>query len=107
MFDRRFGCNQFAYLTGRGARHALAILAITWTRASAAGQKIGVYCSDVAGAFDRVSKDRLVATLKKKCINPQIIAVLASWLEKRFADVVVDGEASKVMELSNMVFQGN
>ena len=68
--------------------------------------KVGVYCSDVSGAFDRVSMDRLVAKLKKKGLHSQIVAVLASWLEERCANVVVDGEASKVMKLSNMVFQG-
>ena len=95
-----FGCNQFAYLTGRGAWDASAIVAIARARALAAGRKIGVYCSDVFGAFDHVSKDRLVAKLKKKGVHPEIVAVLASWLEKRFAHVVVDCEASKVMELS-------
>ena len=101
-----FGLNQFAYSTGRGARDALAILAITWTRALRARQKVGVYCSDVSGAFDRVSKDRLVAKLEKKGIHPQIVLVLASLLEDRFAHVVVSGESSKEIKLSNMVFQG-
>ena len=30
-----------------------------------AGDKIGVYCSDVAGAFDEVSASRLLEKLKK------------------------------------------
>ena len=101
-----WGPNQFAYTIGRGARDALAILAITWTRALGTGLKVAVYCSDVAGAFDRVRMERLVAKLKKKGLHPKIVAVLASWLEERCAHVAVSGEASKVMNLSNMVFQG-
>ena len=49
-----FGPNQFAYATGRGARDALALLVLTWVKALRTGRKIGVYCSDVSGAFDRV-----------------------------------------------------
>jgi hypothetical protein len=101
-----FGPSQFAYTTGRGARDALAILALTWLSALATGRKIGVYCSDVSGAFDRVSLERLVAKLRKKGIHPKIVKVLTSWLQQRFAEVVVGGAMSIVMVLMNMVYQG-
>ena len=101
-----FGPSQFAYTTGRGARDALALLALTWLSALAAGRKIGVYCSDVSGAFDRVSLERLVAKLQRKGIHPQIVKVLTSWLQDRFAEVVVGGEISVMMVLMNMVYQG-
>ena len=35
-----FGPRQFAYTTGRGARDALALLALTWVSALAAGRKL-------------------------------------------------------------------
>ena len=70
------------------------------------GRKIGVYCSDVSGAFDRVRLERLVAKLRKKGIHPQIVEVLASWLEQRFAQVVLGGTSSIMMVLINMVYQG-
>ena len=76
-----FGPSQFAYTTGRGARDALAVLALTWVIALGAGRKIAVYCSDVSGAFDRVRLERLVSKLGRKGIHPQIVAVLASWLQ--------------------------
>jgi hypothetical protein len=101
-----FGPNQFAYTTGRGARDALAFLLLTWIKALAAGKRVGVYCSDVAGAFDRVPMARLVAKLKSKNLHPQIVKVLASWLRQRSSRVVVGGMRSAVMMLSNMVFQG-
>ena len=101
-----FGQNQFAYSVGRGARDALALLLLTWIKALCTGRKVGVYCSDVSGAFDRVCMARLVAKLKKKGLHPQIVAVLSSWLEDRLAQVVVNGTASSDMTLRNMVFQG-
>ena len=101
-----FGQNQFAYSVGRGARDALALLLLTWLKALCSGRKIGVYCSDVSGAFDRVCMARLVAKLKKKGLHPQVVAFLTSWLEDRLAQVVVNGTASADMPLCNMVFQG-
>lgn len=101
-----FGANQFAYTTGRGARDALAMLTLTWIRALAKGRKIGVYCSDVSGAFDRVKLERLVAKLHAKKLHPLIVAVLTSWLRQRVSRIVVGGDQSDEMELQDMVFQG-
>ena len=101
-----FGQNQFAYSIGRGARDALALLMLTWIKALGSGRKVGVYCSDVSGAFDRVCMARLAAKLKKKGLHPRIVAVLCSWLEARLAKVVVSGSASIDMTLHDMVFQG-
>ena len=101
-----FGPRQFTYTAGRGARDALATLVLTWIWALAAGSKVAVYCSDVSGAFDRVSLERLVSKLKHKGLHPDIVAVLGSWLRQRRAIVVTGGAGSKEMTLSNMVFQG-
>ena len=101
-----FGPSQFAYTLGRGARDALALLALTWIKAMGTGRKVAVYCSDVSGAFDRVCMERLVAKLKKKGLHPKVVAVLASWLQERCAQIVVGGTLSKPMTLKNMVFQG-
>jgi len=101
-----FGPRQFAYTAGRGARDALALLALTWVSALSRGCKVAVYCSDVSGAFDRVCLQKLVVKLRKKGLHPDLVAVLASWLRQRFAFVVVGGTFSKEMSLMNMVFQG-
>jgi hypothetical protein len=101
-----YGPRQFAYTVGRGARDALAMLVLLWIKALAAGSKIAIYCSDVAGAFDRVRKERLVAKLHAKRIHPQITAVITSWLQERTSRVVVGGACSDEMLLKNMVFQG-
>ena len=52
-----FGPNQFAYTKEREARDALAHLVLVWLKALSKGRKITVYCSDVSGAFDRVSAE--------------------------------------------------
>ncbi len=100
------GPNQFAYLTGHGARDAIVWLATTWISALNARKRIGVYCSDVSGAFDRVRESRMLKKLRSKQINARMILVLASWLRSRVANVVVDGKQSQDMTLANMVFQG-
>ena len=101
-----FGPNQFAYSPERGARDALALLLMEWITAFSKGQKIGICCSNVRGAFDRVELGRLVAKLQKKKLNPKLVAVIKSWLRNRRAKVVVGGESSEDFILSNMVFQG-
>jgi hypothetical protein len=101
-----FGPNQFAYTKGRGARDALAQLVLTWIKTLARGMKIGVYCSDVSGAFDRVSTARLIAKLWSKKLRPEIIEVLSSWLRQRTARVVVGGAQSDAFSLGDMIYQG-
>ena len=49
-----FGGNQFAYRKARGAQDAMAFLVLEWISAFNNREKVVVYCSDVAGAFDRV-----------------------------------------------------
>ena len=67
---------------------------------------MGLYCSDVSGAFDRVHKGRLLRKLEKKGLGGQLLRVLDSWLETRTAQVVVEGVRSSKAELANQVFQG-
>ena len=79
---------------------------LLWICAVNAGQKVGVYCSDVAGAFDRVSAYRLLEKLALKEIPSCILRVLDSWLLPRSAQVIVDGRQSESLVLKDMVYQG-
>ena len=101
-----FGYNQFAYMPERGARDALAHLVATWISLFGRKRKIGVYCSDVSGAFDKVNARRLLRKLQSKRVHEDILAVLKSWLSARKARVAVGGQYSKDMEICNMVYQG-
>ena len=101
-----YGPNQFAYTPKRGSRDALAYLTLRWLDALARGRKVGVYCSDVAGAFDKVCAKRLVKKLAAKKLDPTIIRLMVSWLRERVAQVVVEGAKSVKVKLQNMVYQG-
>ena len=101
-----FGANQFAYKPKHGARDAILLLVLRWLLAFMQQLRIGIYCSDVSGAFDKVSAARLVNKLTSWGVHPRICRVFASWLRPRQAQVVVNGEKSRVISMSNMVYQG-
>ena len=52
---RAFGANKFAYRKQHGARDAIAFYTFSWILAMCRGAEVGIYCSDVSGAFDHVS----------------------------------------------------
>ena len=102
----RIGANQFAYCKGKGSRDALAFLVLTIIMAFEQKEKVVLFCSDVQGAFDRVSEVRFVDKLSRSGLPPELVSVFASWLQRRRARVVTDGAHSECMDLSDMVFQG-
>ena len=52
--QQHFGMNQWAYRKGRGAKDLLCFLIASWVLNICSQKKIGVYTSDIVGAFDRV-----------------------------------------------------
>ena len=100
------GRSQFAYRKFHGARDALLLITLTWLRAFAHGRKVGVYCSDVASAFDRVSTSELLEKLRRSIIPSQIVDVIADWLIGRQGRVIVQGCESNAFRMFNMTFQG-
>ena len=101
-----YGPNQFAYTHGRGLHDALALNTLRWIQSISAGKRVGLYCSDVSGAFDRVSSEKLVRKLSERGVHRTILAVIQAWLEPRSAVVVVDGARSRQRVLHNSVYQG-
>ena len=99
------GPNQFAYQKARGARDALAYMTLTWIAGFNSKMKFCIYCSDVSGAFDRVSRPRLLAKLRASGVDEELVDLLSSWLDAREA-VVVGGEQGDPMELHDMIYQG-
>ena len=98
--------NQYAYSTRRSHRDALAVNICNLRRFLDNGCAVGLYCSDVSGAFDRVRCDRLVEKLEVSGLHRNVVRLLASWLEDRESSVVVCGAKSDPTELANSVFQG-
>ena len=101
-----FGPFQFAYNPGHGARDAISYFLFTWLLLISSGCRIGLYCSDVAGAFDRVKSERLLSKLRAFGLPTRWCDVFASWLEARTACVTVAGACSRLIEMADMVFQG-
>jgi hypothetical protein len=89
-----YGPNQFAYTPQRGLRDALALNLLNWIVALNDGFRIGLFCSDVSGAFDRVSSSRLLKKLRRKGVHEKVLTFLSSWLADRSATVVADGVQS-------------
>ncbi len=104
--DRAFGVAQFAYRKKHGARDAVLYYALAWIAALNDGCKVGVYCSDVAGAFDRVDAALLMRKLAYFGLNSRLLEVIRSWLRDREGYVIVNGQKSHRMRLRDMVFQG-
>ena len=103
---RAFGQSQFAYRKSHGARDAVLFYVLSWIAGLNDGHKICIYCSDVAGAFDRVDSELLMGKLESFGLNEKLLKVIRSWLRQRQGFVIVSGEKSSPMPLSNMVFQG-
>ena len=70
--DRAFGHAQFAYRKRHGARDAVLYYVRTWIATLNVGNEISVYCSDVAGAFDRVDSEILLTKLEWFGLNVKL-----------------------------------
>ena len=68
------------------------------------GWLVGVYCSDVAGAFDRVDRQTLCDKLRVSGLHPEAISFLMSWFEDRDGRVVLGGAHLFDEILANSVF---
>ena len=101
-----FGARQFAYRPKRGLRDALAYNLMAWITLIDSGNKVALYCSDVSGAFDKVSTPRLRMKLLHSGLHAKIVDATCSWLEERRAVVVVDSASSPDIILEDSVYQG-
>ena len=101
-----YGPCQFAYGKGKGYKDALAVNVCHWLLRMERGELVGLFCSDVSGAFDRVDQHRLGRKLRAPGLHPLVIAFLMSWLEDRVSQVVVAEARSAAEQLTDSVFQG-
>ena len=106
MYENSFGPHQYAYAAHKSHRDVLAINVCSWLLLFEEGHAIGLYCSDVSGAFDRVDRDRMCAKIRASGLPDQVVKFLESWLEDRISNVVVSGFKSVDEVLANSVFQG-
>ena len=59
--------------------------------ADEARRDLGLFCSGVPCAFDRVDQHRLGRKLRASGLHARVVAALMSWLHYRVSQVVVAG----------------
>ena len=72
----KFGPRQFVYCQGRSYKDALNLCVCDWILALSSNYRIGLYCSDVAGAFNKTSSERLKKELAVLGIHENIFHLL-------------------------------
>jgi len=101
-----FGKSQWAFQKGKGCNDLLTMLTATWILKFQSKEKVGIYLSDISGAFDKVSTELLLAKMKECGLSDGWLKLIASYLAPRLAQVIVNGRMSEQMQLKDMVFQG-
>ncbi len=100
------GPHQYAYGKEKSYKDTLVVNVCNWLLLMERGSLVGVYCSDVSGAFDRVDRQRLSVKLRASGLHQRVVDVLSSWLEDRVSKVAVGGKHSPEEPLTDSVFQG-
>ena len=101
-----FGSDQWAFRKKHSCRDLVALLVSRWLWALDCGFKVGVYLSDISGAFDKVDRTLLTQRLKAAGLSNAMTAFLYDYLAPRSAVVVVQGFESEAYEINNQIFQG-
>ena len=83
----------------------IAIVISKWLLALNSGKKIGLYLSDISGAFDRVCTELMLQKAARTGLSPSWLKFLKSYFAPRQAVVVVEGVESDPFIIKDMVFQ--
>ena len=101
-----YGRTQWAFQKKLGCKDLICVLVCRWLLAFQEHKKIGIYLSDISGAFDRVHKPRLLRKLQRAGLNDRFLKLFEDFLDVREAVVIVNGACSEPFFLENMVYQG-
>ena len=101
-----FGETQWAFRAGHSCRDLVALATSRWILEFHAGNKIGIFLSDISGAFDRVSSELLLRKLEAAGVQDDMLRFLESYLEARVSQVLVEGSKSTEFVLEDSIFQG-
>ena len=101
-----FGAAQWAFRKKRGCADLVLLLMCSWLLSFQLRRKIGVFLSDISGAFDRVDASRLLQKLRRLGVCKLLLDFFEDFLAPRLARVAVDGSLSLEFVLQNMIFQG-
>ena len=103
--NHSFEQSQFAYTQEHSSRDALLYMVTTWLYDFSRGNRVGLYCSDVSGAFDNVCRNILIQKIRN-CFISNIVQVLSSWLDERRANICISDKKSDTVIMINMIYQG-
>ena len=100
--------SQFAFRKGHaiGTKDQLAVEFLKWIQALNERKKVGLYLSDVSGAFDHVEMKKLLNKLEARGVRGVAWRLFRSYLTNRRMVVVVGGFSSISLAIANYVFQG-
>ena len=101
-----YGNAQWAFRKKSSAKDLVTIYMAKWILLICKGHKIGLYLSDISGAFDKVSRTLILGKLSQLGLPSTFLDFLNSYLLPREGRVRVEGALSDVMLLIDMVFQG-
>ena len=101
-----FGETQWAFQKKIGCKDLICVLVNRWLLAFQERKRVGLYLSDISGAFDRVERTRLCRKLRRAGLNHKFVRFFLDFLDVREAVVIASGASSDPFCLSNMVFQG-
>ena len=101
-----YGISQWAFRKKHSAQDLIGLLICTWLLAMRQRKKIGIFLSDIQGAFDFVDSNRLIAKLELLGLSGKLLGFVKSFLAPRVAKIIVQGSFSREISLTNMVFQG-
>jgi len=108
FFDRigAFGPDQWAFRKRHSCRDLVTLLVCKWLWAMDQGFKIGLYLSDISGAFDKVDRQFMFQRLREVGLSKAMVGFLYDYLGPRSAVVIVQGHESVAFAICNQVFQG-
>ena len=101
-----YGETQFAFRKQHSVNDVVALFVAECLLAWHSGKKLGLYLSDISGAFDKVSTDILMRKLRAVGVGNRWATFLQSYLSAREAVVIVEGSFSAPFVIKNMIFQG-
>ncbi len=98
---------QFGFLAGKSSLDLLLLLTSKWQQSLDASEETRVVALDIAGAFDAVWHDGLLARLTSIGIEGELLALLEHYLRGRNFQVVLQGEVSSSYPIAAGVPQGS
>ncbi len=104
--SQAFGVNQLAVRPKRSCRDLTTLLMCTWILGIRDMKNIGVFLSDISGAFDRVDSEILLAKCRRAGLSQKALNFFRAFFAPRRAQVILPGGRSKEFTFDNQVYQG-